>query len=100
MMLSFLPRVVQSGGDAVDGGGEGVVESVFWRARAFSAEQVDLDQTHGIDIRITQADGTEQDWVALDEFALAADGEDDAAGALEFLLQRGEDAFADTGIGY
>ena len=48
--------VVQAGGDAVDGRAQRVVEHFGVGAGAFAAEQLDLDQAHGIDVRIAQAD--------------------------------------------
>ena len=53
-------RVAESGADAVDGGGDGSVEfSRFGGVGcdgAFAADEFDLDEGHGIDVGITEAD--------------------------------------------
>ena len=56
-----LPRIVQARSDAIHGGADGVVKRWVGRAGAFAAEQVDLDQAERINIRVAQADRSEED---------------------------------------
>ncbi len=61
---------------------------------ALAAEEFDLDQRHGVDVGVAQADGALEDRVGLEQRGLAGDGEDHAAGALELGFEGGEDAVA------
>ena len=54
-----LARIVQPSRDPVNSRAQRVVERVGILTSPFAAQQVDLHQTHRINIRITQADRTE-----------------------------------------
>src|SRR5450432_734811 len=51
-----LSRIVQAGSDAIDGRSEGIIQFVRVGARAFSPQEVNLDQADRVNIRIPQAD--------------------------------------------
>ena len=64
--------VAQAGADAVDGGGDGAVEFgrvgfAAWRLRALAADEFDLDERHGVDVGVAQADGAVEDRVGLEQ---------------------------------
>ena len=71
--------VAETGGDAVDGGGDGAVELaegwvVFFGGGfgegAFLAEEVDLKEGEGVDVGVAEADGAGQDGVGFEQFGL------------------------------
>src|ERR1700679_2185662 len=93
------PRVAQARSDAADGSGDGSVDFVGIFAGSLAAQQVDLDEAHGVDVGIAQDDGAGQDRVRFEQVALICDGEDGVARALEFLFEHGEDALAQRCIG-
>ena len=98
-----LSRVVQTGGDAVHGGADSVVESRMDNgicSGTFAAQQVDLDQAERIDIGVAEADGAGEDGVFLQEIVLAGDRQNDTGGALEFLAEHFEDSVTKGGVGY
>src|SRR5579883_251875 len=68
--ISRLPGVVQSGGDAIHSSADGVVEGIPFFAGAFAAQQVNLDEAHGIHVRIAQANGAIQQRVTFEKVAL------------------------------
>ena len=91
--------VAEAGGDAVDGGGDGAVELggdglAGGDGGALAADQLDLDERHGIDVGVAQADGIAEDGVGLEQRGLLGDGEDHAAGEFELGLEGGEDTVA------
>ena len=69
-----LSGIVQAGGDAVHSGADGVVERRIGRriqrhirlARAFAAQQIDLNQAERIDVRVTQTHGSEEDGIRFE----------------------------------
>src|SRR6185437_4411285 len=96
--------IAEAGGDAVDGGGDGAVEfgggrSAGGEGGAFAAEEFDLDERHGVDVGVAQADGALEDLVGFEKRGLAEDGEDHTRGEVEFGLEGGEDAVAQGGVG-
>jgi len=58
--------VSEPGGDAVNGAGYRSVDLGCVFAGAFAAEQVDLDEAHGIDVGIAQADGAGKHSIPLE----------------------------------
>src|SRR3984893_12369868 len=94
-----LPRIVQPGGDAVDGGAQSVIYPVCGGAGPLAAEEFDLHQAHGVNVRVAQADGAGQDWIPFELFFLPSDGEDHTASAFKFIDQSMPDAFTQVGVG-
>src|SRR5271156_1796461 len=91
--------VSQAGADAVDGGGDGSVEFgifgfAFGDGFALATDEFDLDQAHGVDVGVAQADGALEDWVGLKQAFLAGDLEDHALGEVELGFEGGEDSVA------
>jgi hypothetical protein len=82
---------MQAGGDPVNGSAQRVVEFGTLLAFLFTPQKFDLDQTHGIDIGITQADGAGQDAVSRQKLALSSDAKNHTAGAVKFFFEQGED---------
>src|SRR5580704_8052481 len=91
--------VAQTGRNAVNGAGDGAVDGVGVFAGALAAEQVDLDEAHGVDVGIAQPDGAGEDLVFLEQLALAGDGENGGEGSLELCLELRKNAIAKAGIG-
>src|SRR5580698_5571220 len=97
--------VAEACADAVDGGGDGAVELVrvgfaFFQGRALAADEFDLQEAHGVDVGVAQADGALQDWVGLEEGFLLGDLEDHAVGQVEFGFEGGEDTVAESFVFY
>ena len=61
---------------------------------------VDLDEAHGIDVGVAQADGPAQHGVVLQDLARAGDGEDAALGAVPFREHRAQDPVAQAAGGW
>ncbi len=61
---------------------------------ALAAEEFDLDERHGVDVGVAQADGVLEDLVGFEQRGLAEDGEDHAPGELELGVEGGVDAVA------
>ena len=90
--------VAEAGADAVDGGGDGSVEVGGVFAPSFAAEEFDLDEGEGVDVGVAEADGLGEDGVGFEEFRLAGDEEEHAAGEVELGFEGVEDAVAEGGV--
>ena len=91
--------VAEAGGNAIDRGGNGAIELgrrglAGGGGGALAAEELHLDERHGVDVRIAQADRVVEDTVGLEQGGLAEDGKDHAAGEVELGLEDGKDAVA------
>lgn len=91
--------VAEAGADAVDGGRDGSVEfcgfgGVWWDG-TFAADEFDLDEGHGVDVGIAEADGALEDGVLLEERGLLGDLEDHAVGEVKLGFEGAEDAVAE-----
>ena len=60
---------MQAGGDPIDGCRQGIIQLFRIIPRLFPPQKVDLDQTHGIDIRIAQANGSSENTIWLRDLA-------------------------------
>src|SRR5260370_10390529 len=92
--------VAEAGADAVDGGGDGAggvggVGFGISGGGAFAADEFDLEEAHGVDIGVAEADGGLEDGVGLEERFLLRDLEDHAVGQVELAFEGGEDAVAE-----
>src|SRR5579862_7978940 len=85
-------RIAQTGRDAVDGGGDGAVDLGRVLAGALAAQHVDLNQVHGIDVRIAELDGVRKDLVGFEQFLLFCDCEKSAHGAMKLCFKEIENA--------
>ena len=52
-----LSGIVESGGDAVDGGTQGAVQRFTLRTGAFALQEFHLNQAHRVHVRVPQPDG-------------------------------------------
>ncbi len=92
-------RIAQPGADAVDRGGNGAIELrrvgfAVCRCRALAADEFDLDERHGIDVRIAQADGAVEHRVGFEQRFLLRDLENHAVSQVELGFERREDTVA------
>lgn len=69
--VSASACVSQSGGDAVDGGGEGVIQIRVLITRSFAAHEGDLNQAHRINVRIAKSNRAGEDQIVAQKLALA-----------------------------
>jgi hypothetical protein len=91
--------VAQASTNAVDRSRDGAIE--FSRVgfavrnrRALTADQFDLDQAHGVHVRIAQAYGAVEDGVGFEQRLLPGDLEDHAVSEVELGFEGRKDAFA------
>jgi len=87
--------VAEAGGDAAYCRGDGTIDFGGVFAGALAAEQVYLDQVHGVDVWITQLDGAAEDLVGLKQISLFCHGEKGSDGAMKFGFEHVVDAFAE-----
>ena len=66
-------RVMQSSRDSVDGRTQRVFQFRALLSLLLAPQEFDLNQAHGIDIRVAQANRAGQHAIACQQFALAAD---------------------------
>src|SRR5579875_3079196 len=98
-----LAGVLQARGDSgdtvVDDGAEDVGAG-FIALAADVADGANLDEAHGIDVRIAQADGTLQPWPTVQQTILSGDGINAADGTVEFGAQQVEVPISDRLVSY
>src|SRR5437764_496803 len=88
------PCVAQTGGDAVDGRGQRVIQIFVLHTVLFAAEERDLNQAHRINIRITQANRAREHRIAAQQFSLLHQAQNHPVRALELFDDQTKDTFA------
>src|ERR1044072_1858301 len=92
------PGVAEAGGDAIDGCGEGVVQVVVVLTTALASQQLNLNQTQRIDIRIAQTNRTRKHGVFLEQCCLSSQTQDHLFCALKLLEEHAEHLLSQRSI--
>ena len=88
-----LAGIAQPRRDAVDGGGQDVVQLLALFPAPFAAQQLDLDQAQGVHVGVAQPEGAGQGRIVLQQARLAGDRQQHPPGALVLLDHHAEDPF-------